>query len=126
VRGADGEYHLHAASDYAWRLWQQSHPDEALPGYFVTAPALKPSQHLEMQSALQPYVDSAISKTINVPVDYDFDAFKDIYQQAYRLGLKGCTSFRPNEVTGSILTAGDAQSMAEMETGCCNLERESG
>ena len=126
VRGADGEYHLHAASDYAWRLWQQSHPEEALPGYFVTAPALKPSQHLEMQSALQPYVDSAISKTINVPADYDFDAFKDIYQQAYRLGLKGCTSFRPNEVTGSILTAGDAQSMTEMETGCCNLERESG
>ncbi len=126
VRGADGEYQLHDASDYAWRLWRQSHPDEALPGYFVTAPALTPRQHLEMQAALQPYVDSAISKTINVPVDYEFDAFKDIYQQAYRLGLKGCTSFRPNEVTGSILTTSDAQSMNELEAGCCNLERESG
>ena len=126
VRGADGEYKLHAASDYAWRLWRQSHPGEALPEYFVTATSLTPRQHLEMQAALQPYVDSAISKTINVPADYDFDAFKDIYRQAYRLGLKGCTSFRPNEVTGSILSASDAQSMAEMETGCCNLERESG
>ena len=126
VRGADGEYKLHDASDYAWRLWRQSHSDEALPEYFVTAPALTPRQHLEMQAALQPYVDSAISKTINVPVDYEFDAFKDIYQQAYRLGLKGCTSFRPNEVTGSILTASDTQSMNELETGCCNLERESG
>ena len=126
VRDADGEYKQHAASDYAWRLWRRSHPDEALPGYFVTAPSLTPQQHLEMQAALQPYVDSAISKTINVPVDYEFDAFKDIYQQAYRLGLKGCTSFRPNEVTGSILTASDTQSMIEMDAGCCNLERESG
>ena len=126
VRGADGEYKLHDASDYAWRLWRQSHPAEALPGYFVTAPALAPRQHLEMQAALQPYVDSAISKTINVPVDYEFDAFKDIYRQAYRLGLKGCTSFRPNEITGSILTASDAQSMSELDLGCCNLERESG
>lgn len=126
IRGADGEYSVHAASDYAWRLWRQIHPNEALPKYFVNAHLLTPQQHLAMQAALQPFVDSAISKTINVPADYDFEAFKDLYQEAYRLGLKGCTSFRPNEVTGSILAAQDGQTVTEFETGCCSLERESG
>jgi ribonucleoside-diphosphate reductase alpha chain len=87
---------------------------------------LTPQQHLAMQAALQPYVDSAISKTINVPADFDFASFKNLYLQAYRLGLKGCTTFRPNEVTGTILTPASGRVLAEPATGCCNLERESG
>ncbi len=56
-----------------------------------------------MQAAVQKYVDSSISKTINVPADFPFDAFKDVYLQAYELGCKGCTTYRPNEVTGAVL-----------------------
>jgi ribonucleoside-diphosphate reductase alpha chain len=62
-----------------------------------------------MQAALQPYVDSAISKTINAPADISFEAFKDVYAEAYSLGLKGCTTYRPNEITGAILSAGEEE-----------------
>jgi ribonucleoside-diphosphate reductase alpha chain len=74
-----------------------------------------------MQAAIQPYVDQAISKTINVPVDYDFAAFRDLYQLAFDKGLKGCTTFRPNPVTGEVLR-GLAQ--GEEASHCCNMERE--
>ena len=57
-----------------------------------------------MQAALQRHVDSSISKTINCPADLSFEAFKDVYLQAYDLGLKGCTTYRPNAVTGSVLS----------------------
>jgi ribonucleoside-diphosphate reductase alpha chain len=72
-----------------------------------------------MQAALQPYVDNSISKTINVPADYPFDAFKDIYEQAFALDLKGCTTFRPNADTGAIL-----ESSADESRMCCVPERE--
>ena len=126
IRNVDGVYQVHSATDYAWRLWQRMYPEKALPGYFVNAHSLAPRHHLAMQAALQPYVDSAISKTINVPADFEFNAFKDLYRQAYRLGLKGCTTFRPNEITGAILTGTTEQRLAEPDTGCCSLERESG
>jgi ribonucleoside-diphosphate reductase alpha chain len=73
-----------------------------------------------MQAAVQPFVDNAISKTINVPEDFAFDAFESIYREAYRLGLKGCTTFRPNPVTGSILS----ESGAESDRRCCTIDRE--
>jgi ribonucleoside-diphosphate reductase alpha chain len=60
-----------------------------------------------MQAVLQPYVDSAISKTINVPTDFPYEAFKSIYKDAHQLGLKGCTTFRPNAVSGEILSSAD-------------------
>jgi ribonucleoside-diphosphate reductase alpha chain len=63
-----------------------------------------PGDHLVMQAAVQKYVDSSISKTINLPADIAFDSFKDSYLQAYELGCKGCTTYRPNEVTGAVLT----------------------
>jgi ribonucleoside-diphosphate reductase alpha chain len=69
-----------------------------------------------MQAALQAHVDSAISKTINVPSTLAFDAFRALYERAYALGLKGCTVFRPNPVTGSVLEAGDTGAPA---AGCC-------
>ena len=75
-----------------------------LPAAFVTSATLSPREHLEMQAALQRHVDSSISKTINCPADMSFEDFKDVYLEAYDLGLKGCTTFRPNAVTGAVLT----------------------
>ena len=126
IRDDEGDFCELETDDYAWRLWQRLRPGEALPRGFVAARELPPHAHLEMQAALQPYVDSAVSKTINVPAEFEFSAFEDIYHEAYRLGLKGCTTFRPNDITGSVLSEHDQGLPIEAETGCCNLERESG
>ena len=74
-----------------------------------------------MQAAIQPYVDNAISKTINIPVDFDITDYHSVFDQAYDLGLKGCTSFRPNPVTGSVLSA-EAGEGARPH--CCDIDRE--
>ena len=71
-------------------------PQNALPGYFVSADSITPQQHIDVQAAAQRWIDSSISKTANVPTDFPFDAFKDIYLYAWRNGLKGCTTFRYN------------------------------
>jgi ribonucleoside-diphosphate reductase alpha chain len=106
VREADGTVRQQTVTDYAWgRFRARFGPDAPLPDAFVTAAQLTPRAHLEMQAALQRHVDSSISKTINCPADISFEAFKDIYLEAYELGLKGCTTFRPNAVTGAVLTA---------------------
>ncbi|MFW5954485.1 MAG: adenosylcobalamin-dependent ribonucleoside-diphosphate reductase [Guyparkeria sp.] len=115
----DGRRASHSISDHAWRLWQERHPGEPLPAAFVQADELGPEAHLGMQAALQPLVDSAISKTINVPEDLPFERFEAIYRRAHALGLKGCTTFRPNPVTGAVLEA------TETATPCCDIERES-
>ena len=73
------------------------------PDIFVDAQTLAPADHLAMQAAVQHYIDSSISKTINLPDDISFEAFKGVYVQAYELGCKGCTTYRPNEVTGAVL-----------------------
>jgi ribonucleoside-diphosphate reductase alpha chain len=92
--------------DFAHALYRRRFGAEApLTEAFVAARELKPSAHLEMQAALQRHVDSSISKTINCPGDIDFEAFKSVYADAYALGLKGCTTYRPNEVTGAVLTS---------------------
>ena len=75
-----------------------------LPDYFVSAQTLPPSAHLKMQAAAQKWVDSSISKTINLPEDISFEDFKEVYWQAYEMGCKGCTTYRPNDVTGSVLS----------------------
>ncbi|HLF21552.1 MAG TPA: ribonucleoside-diphosphate reductase, adenosylcobalamin-dependent, partial [Aestuariivirga sp.] len=91
--------------DYAARLWWSlKGRDTQLPPAFVTTETLTPHAHLAMQAAVQRHVDSSISKTINVPASLSFEDFKAVYTEAYDLGLKGCTTFRPNEVTGSVLT----------------------
>lgn len=115
----DGQYREYEVSDYAWRLWRELHGDASLPPHFVTAAQLEPQAHLAMQAALQPYVDRAISKTINVPADYPFERFQSIYREAHRLGLKGCTTFRPNPVTGAVLQAAEPSA-----SHCCSIERE--
>jgi len=78
--------------------------DAPLPASFITTDDLTPSDHLRMQAAVQAHVDSSISKTVNVPASISFDSFKEVYEEAYDLGLKGCTTFRPNAITGSVLS----------------------
>lgn len=114
----NGTYETHTVKDYACQLWQDAYGKDSLPGQFVEARMLSPEQHLLMQAAIQPYIDNAISKTINIPEEYDFDAYKAVYRQAYDMGLKGCTTFRPNPITGSILSADSEASH------CCSLDRE--
>ncbi len=99
--------------DYAHAVFRQMHgPDVLLPGTLVTTEVLTPREHLAMQAAVQAHVDSSISKTINCPESIPFDAFKGIYQEAYDQGLKGCTTFRPNPVTGSVLVQSPAPAEA--------------
>ena len=100
----DGSRREEEVTDYAYRLFRRLHGEGApLPDYFVDAQSLSPHDHLIMQAAVQKYVDSSISKTINCPEGISFDDFKDVYQQAYALGCKGCTTYRPNDVTGAVL-----------------------
>ena len=102
---SDGSSRTENVTDYAAALWwQMKGNDVPLPASIVTADQMSPSDHLAMQAAVQRHVDSSISKTVNIPVSLDFDAFKTVYEEAYSLGLKGCTTFRPNDVTGSVLS----------------------
>ena len=106
ILNADGNAGEEVVEDYAYRLFRHLHgPDAALPDTFVSVADLTPAEHLATQAALQAHVDSAISKTANCPEDMDFAAFKTVYDQAYDTGLKGCTTYRPNPVTGAVLSA---------------------
>jgi ribonucleoside-diphosphate reductase alpha chain len=109
-------------TDYALELWRKmTGGEKGWPRGFVTVDELPVSAHLDMQAALQPFVDNSISKTINVPEDYPFAEFRKIYDVAYEKGLKGCTTFRPNLITGAVLSGGDDSIEAPH---CCVLERE--
>ncbi|HUK59310.1 MAG TPA: adenosylcobalamin-dependent ribonucleoside-diphosphate reductase [Stellaceae bacterium] len=100
----DGTRREEEIADHAYRLYRRLQGEHApLPDYFVDAQSLSPGDHVVMQAAAQKYVDSSISKTINVPADFPFEQFKDVYLQAFELGCKGCTTYRPNEVTGAVL-----------------------
>ena len=100
----DGTRQEEEVSDYAFRLFKRLKGDNVpLPDYFVDAQVLAPADHVKMQAVVQKYVDSSISKTINMPVDIDFEEFKSVYLQAYEQGCKGCTTYRPNDITGSVL-----------------------
>jgi ribonucleoside-diphosphate reductase alpha chain len=100
----DGTRRTEEVSDHAYRLHRRMFGENAaLPDSFVDAQRLTPREHVVMQAAVQKYIDASISKTINVPEDISFEAFKDVYQQAYDLGCKGCTTYRPNDVTGAVL-----------------------
>ena len=101
----DGSKRVEAVSDHAYRLFRRLKGEDApLTGAFVDAQSLRPEDHVVMQAAVQKYVDSSISKTINCPEDIDFEAFKDVYLSAYDSGCKGCTTYRPNPVTGAVLS----------------------
>ncbi len=101
----DGVHREEKVTDYAFGLFRQQFGEHALlPDYFVDAQGLQPGDHIVMQSAAQKYVDSSISKTINVPIDTPFENFAALYLQAYETGCKGCTTYRPNDITGSVLS----------------------
>ena len=102
---ANGTHRQDRVQDFAYRLYRRQHGATALPAAFVSVDHLSPGEHLAMQAAAQPHVDSAISKTINCPADIAYADFQSIYLDAHRLGLKGCTTYRPNAVTGAVLTA---------------------
>ena len=105
ITNPDGTKSLERVIDYAvWSHGALFGPDAPLPEAFVTAADLDPSDHIRMQAAAQKWVDSGISKTVNCPADIPFAAFKDIYLQAYAAGCKGCTTYRPNAITGSVLS----------------------
>lgn len=119
IRQADGSLQELAVSDYAWRLFRNTcGSTAALPPSFVKASEVGAQAQLEMQAVLQKYVDNSISKTVTLNAECGFEAFASLYDQAYALGLKGCTAFRPNPVTGQVLEEVD------MEKQCCSLERE--
>jgi len=118
-----GDYQTFELEDYAHRLWRnRGHASETLPEWFVTAHSLSPGSQLLMQSALQPFVDNAISKTITVPHDYPYEAFEDLFHLAWRLGLKGCTTYRPGAERGAILSPRNGT--GTVADACCAKEPE--
>ncbi|MBL8837851.1 MAG: adenosylcobalamin-dependent ribonucleoside-diphosphate reductase [Alphaproteobacteria bacterium] len=114
ILNPDGTRRTEEVSDFAYRLYRRLYGESApLPEYFVDAQRLTPAEHVVMQAAVQEFVDASISKTINCPEDISFEAFKDVYLQAYELGCKGCTTYRPNEVTGSVMSVRDDKKKGE-------------
>ena len=104
-READGAMREYRVEDHAWRLWKARGGNaEALPEAFVNALEIPARDHMKMQAAIQPYIDAAISKTVNVPEDYPFEAFESLYLEAWHAGLKGITTYRPNSVLGAVLS----------------------
>jgi ribonucleoside-diphosphate reductase alpha chain len=105
IRQADGTTREEQVEDHAMQVWRQVRGDESPPAeLFVSVQTLSPTDHLTMQAAAQPFIDSSISKTVNCPEDISFEAFADVYIEGYHLGCKGLTTYRPNSVTGSVLS----------------------
>ncbi len=103
----DGTRTREEVVDYAVAVWRARFGEAPLPAHVVDAQSLAPADHIRMQAAAQKWIDSAISKTINLPADISFAAFKDVYAQAHASGCKGCTTYRPNAVTGSVLAVAE-------------------
>jgi ribonucleoside-diphosphate reductase alpha chain len=112
----DGSKTTERVVDYAVAEFERMFPGKPLPPQFVTAQNLTPEAHVVMQAAAQKWVDSSISKTVNVPKDISFEDFKEVYALAYRMGCKGCTTYRPNDITGSVLSVAEAPEEAPKES----------
>jgi ribonucleoside-diphosphate reductase alpha chain len=119
-----GQHRTERLEDYGFAQWRAQNQGKPAPAALVTMSDLSADDHLAMQAAAQAHVDSSISKTINVPADYAFSDFASIYQKAWKLGLKGCTTFRPNAVTGSILAPLPAETCPAC--GSSDLEKKEG
>lgn len=123
----DGSRTEEEVVDYAVQMYREKFgADAELPSYFVNAQTLPPSAHVKMQAAAQKWIDSSISKTINCPEDISFDGFKDVYMQAWDQGCKGCTTYRPNDVTGSVLSVSESADTAPGETAAAPHESDQG
>ncbi len=113
-RMTDGTLKEYSVEDYAWRYYKHIGGDVTkLPDYFVTALEISAAAHKDMVAAVAPYIDTAISKTVNVPGDYPYEDFQDLYMQAWKSGLKGLATYRPNSVLGSVLSVTPEPSAAE-------------
>ncbi len=113
-RMTDGTLKEYSVEDYAWRYYKHIGGDiTKLPDYFVTALEISAAAHKDMVAAVAPYIDTAISKTVNVPGDYPYEDFQDLYMQAWKSGLKGLATYRPNSVLGSVLSVTPEPSAAE-------------
>ncbi len=103
-READGSKSQYQVEDHSWRLYRELGGDvNNLPSYFVSALEMSAGEHLAMMETVQPYVDTAISKTVNIPADYPYEDFKNLYLQAWRGNLKGLATYRPNSILGAVL-----------------------
>lgn len=104
-RMPDDSYRMFEVADHAWRLYRHMGGDmERLPDSFVTALQMSALDHMRMLEAVQPYIDTSISKTVNVPEDYPYEAFRNLYLEAWKAGLKGLATYRPNQVLGAVLS----------------------
>lgn len=114
VRNKDNDFQQFTVEDYAYYHWRLLGKESELPPAWIDAQQLTVNEHLQIQAAVQPYVDAAISKTIFVPEDISFSSLQEVYAKAYQLEFKGCTVFRPNKITGSVIqTAVEPQSPTE-------------
>ncbi len=114
----DGSRTEEEVVDYAVQMYRDKFGEGDLPEHFVNAQTLSPLDHVRMQAAAQPWIDSSISKTINCPEDISFEDFKEVYMAAWDQGCKGCTTYRPNDVTGSVLSVSEtSEATPETETG---------
>ncbi len=110
-RMPDNSYRSFEVADHAWRLYRHMGGDmERLPGSFVTALQMSALDHMRMLEAVQPYIDTSISKTVNVPEDYPYEAFRNLYLDAWKAGLKGLATYRPNPVLGAVLSVAPSPS----------------
>ena len=114
VTRPDGTKTTEDVKGYAVHLYHEKFPGESLPDYFVTAQDLTPRDHVAMQAVCQRWIDSSISKTINLPEDISFADFEQVYMDAYEAGCKGCTTYRPNDVTGSVLSVKKVEKPADV------------
>jgi ribonucleoside-diphosphate reductase alpha chain len=113
-RMADGTFKEYAVEDYAWRLYRHMGGDVGnLPPHFVTALEISAQAHKDMVAAVAPSIDTSISKTVNVPEDYPYADFEDLYLTAWKAGLKGLATYRPNKVLGAVLSVEPAAPAAE-------------
>lgn len=121
VRSTNEEKLTFRVRDFAYQLWLNEKRDDLLPPAWMDVDTLTPEAHLDVQGAVQPFIDNAISKTINIPADFPFEQLEHVYTKAYEMGLKGCTVFRPNPVTGSVLEAGEKDEGSAVDH-CCQYE----
>jgi ribonucleoside-diphosphate reductase alpha chain len=114
-RESDGTTSEYMVEDHAWRLYRSLGGDVSqLPRYFVSALEMPAAGHLAMMEAVQPFVDTAISKTVNIPVDYPYEDFKGLYMKAWQAGLKGLATYRPNAILGAVLSTTPAEAAPVM------------
>ena len=112
-RESDGSTTEYAVEDHAWRLYREFGGDvDKLPDYFISALDMPAASHIAMMEAVQPFIDTAISKTVNVPAECPYDDFKGLYLQAWRARLKGLATYRPNSILGAVLETGPGKEQA--------------